>query len=324
MITLEITSQKNLLAFSGGVDSTALFFLLLERHIPFDIAIVNYNTRTQSRQELVYALSLALKYKKQCFIQHATLEKSNFEYNARQLRYDFFEELIEEHSYETLLTAHQLNDKLEWFLMQLSKGAGLHELLGLNEHLIKPNYTITRPLLEVSKTTLEEYLKTNNIKYFYDESNSDLSYTRNYFRHHFSNSFIQEFESGVKKSFTYLQKDLNSLASTNEPIYKYKELTVFNAHLDDNLNIRLIDAYLKQKGYLLSHAQREEILKQKKSVIDTFAICITPLYIFIAPYIKTVMPKIFKEKYRVLKIPAKIRAYIFQEEIEPSDLLFLK
>ena len=75
-----IKESKNLLAFSAGVDSTALFFLLLEQNIPFDIAIVNYNVRVQSKEELAYAKELATKYNKQIFIKEVTLENlSNFE-----------------------------------------------------------------------------------------------------------------------------------------------------------------------------------------------------------------------------------------------------
>lgn len=322
MITLEITTQKNLLAFSGGVDSTALFFLLLEQNIPFDIAIVNYNTRKQSKQEVVYALSLALKYKKQCFIHDVTLEHSNFEHTARQVRYEFFEEIIEEYSYETLLTAHQLNDKLEWFFMQLSRGAGLSELIGLNEILTKKDYAIVRPLLSVSKNSLENYLQQNNIHYFQDESNLDLAYTRNYFRHTFANEFIEKFESGIQKSFEYLRHDLNSLNITIEPLYKNEALEIFNNKYDDNLNIRIIDASLKQRGYVLSHAQREEIIKQKECVIDAFAICITKNCIYIAPYTKTLMDKTFKELCRVHKIPKKIRPYLFENNIDIFNINF--
>ena len=61
----EIKNQKNLLAFSAGIDSSALFFLLIEKDIPFDIAIVNYNLRAQSNDEVSYAKELAKKYNKE-------------------------------------------------------------------------------------------------------------------------------------------------------------------------------------------------------------------------------------------------------------------
>lgn len=316
MITLEVKTRKNLLAFSAGVDSTALFFLLLNQNIPFDIAIVNYNTREQSKEEVAYALQLALKYKKQCFVDEVTLESSNFEHNARQVRYEFFEELIEEYGYETLLTAHQLNDKLEWFFMQLSRGAGLSEILGLNATVEKANYTIYRPLLDVSKATLENYLKEHNIKYFYDESNQNLSYTRNYFREEFCTKFIEKFEKGIQKSFAYLHKDLNSLNLSFSSIYQHKELEVFKNLHDENLNIRIIDTALKNRGYLLSHAQRNEIIKQKECVISSWAIVIDALGIFICPNQPTIMPKPFKELCREYKMPKKIRPYLFEESID--------
>ena len=117
-----IRNQKNLLAFSAGVDSSALFFLLLENNVPFDIAIVNYNLRAQSKEEISYAKELSHTYKKEIFIYETKLDSnSNFEKNARDIRYAFFEKIIKEHHYANLITAHQLNDKLEWFMMQLSK-----------------------------------------------------------------------------------------------------------------------------------------------------------------------------------------------------------
>lgn len=318
---LKLSTQKNLLAFSGGVDSTALFFILLENNIPFDIAIVNYNVREQSKQEVAYALSLALKYKKQCFVEEVTLEnESNFEKKARDIRYDFFEELIEEYQYETLLTAHQLNDKLEWFLMQLGKGAGLCELLGLEASLKKKNYTIVRPLLDYSKEELEEYLISSNHKYFYDQSNSELTYKRNYIRHEFAHKFLNEFQTGVRNSFKYLQKDLESLHINYEAVFKEKELEIFDHIQDKNLTIRIIDAALKQRGYLLSHAQRNEIFKQKECVIDRFAIALTPHYIWIAPVSSIKMDKSFKEQCRIMSIPKKIRAYLFEKSIELEKL----
>ena len=82
---------KNLLAFSGGGDSTALFFLLLEHKIPFDIAHVNYQTREQSNAEEDYAKELAQTHQKQLFTFTCKLDESNFEHHAREERYTFFE-----------------------------------------------------------------------------------------------------------------------------------------------------------------------------------------------------------------------------------------
>ena len=319
-----VKNQKNLLAFSAGIDSTALFFLLLEQNISFDLAIVNYNLREQSKDEISYAKELAKQYKKEIFIQEINLDDtSNFEKKARDIRYTFFETIINKHSYANLITAHQLNDKLEWFMMQLSKGAGLVELIGFNQFEQKNNYQIYKPLLNITKDELENYLKNNNHKYFVDQSNFDEKYKRNYFRHNFSNKFLEEFSFGVKKSFDYLQNDLNSLNIQTKPIKKIEELEIFLNQKDNNLNIRTIDLSLKKRGLILSNAQRNEILKQKEITISkNINISILEDYIWIAPNCSEIMDKKSKESYRTNKIPKNIRAYIFSKNIDLKELIF--
>ena len=319
-----IKESKNLLAFSAGIDSTALFFLLLEQNIDFDITIVNYNIREESKEELQYAKDLALKYKKKIFYKEVHLEsKSNFEKIARDIRYDFFKQIIKENLYNTLLTGHQLNDKLEWFLMQLTKGAGLVELIAFKDKEENEFYTSFKPLLNISKNELENYLKENNIKYFVDKSNYDERYRRNYFRHNFSDRLLNEYQEGIKNSFEYLEKDIESLNITNKPIYKISQLEIFDNLSDENLNIRLIDLSLKKRGLLLSQAQRKEILRQKEITIsDKVCISIESEFIWISPKSTFVMDKKFKEKCRVKKIPKNIRAYIKEVKIDLKNLLF--
>lgn len=319
-----IKESKNLLAFSAGVDSSALFFLLLKQNIPFDIAIVNYNVRVQSKDEVNYAKNLALKYNKQIYIKDIKLEStSNFEKTARDIRYKFFEEIIDENSYEVLITAHQLNDKLEWFLMQFTKGAGLVELIGFNEFEQKENYKICKPLLEITKEELESFLKQENIKYFIDNSNFDEKYKRNYFRHNFSDKLLSEYTNGIKKSFKYLQDDINSLNIEITPIKNFNELEIYQNQKDNNLNIRIIDNSLKKRGFLLSSGQREEILKQKEITIShKINISIKEDLIWICPNVSSIMDKKFKETCRINKIPKNVRNYIYYKKIDMKELVF--
>ncbi|MCT7581905.1 tRNA lysidine(34) synthetase TilS [Aliarcobacter butzleri] len=319
-----IKESKNLLAFSAGVDSSALFFLLLKQNIPFDIAIVNYNIRVQSKDEVNYAKELALKYNKQIFIKEVKLETtSNFEKTARDIRYKFFEEIIDENSYEILITAHQLNDKLEWFLMQFTKGAGLVELIGFNEFEQKENYKVYKPLLEITKEELENFLKQENIKYFIDNSNFDEKYKRNYFRHNFSDKLLSEYTNGIKKSFKYLQNDINSLNIEITPIKTFNELEIYQNQKDNNLNIRIIDNSLKKRGFLLSSAQRKEIIKQKEITIShKINITLNEDFIWICPKIEINIDKKFKEFYRINKIPKNIRNYIYYKKIDIKELVF--
>jgi tRNA(Ile)-lysidine synthase len=308
-----LNTKRNILAFSGGVDSSALFFLLLENDIEFDIAIVDYNIRTQSKDEVFYAKLLARKYNKRIFLKEVEIKNSsNFEKKARDIRYAFFDAIIKENDYETLITAHQLNDKLEWFLMQLSRGAGLSELISFEEFSIRKNYSIFKPLINISKNEILEFLQANKIKYFIDSSNTDEKYKRNYFRKNFSNDFLEEFKTGIKKSFTYLRKDLNSLNINQKPIFTEQELEIYKITSDDNINIRIIDKSLKIRGILLSKSQRDEIIKQKELVVShKISVNLTKEFIFISPYKKDTMPKQFKEKCRINKIPKNIRSYIF-------------
>ena len=319
-----IKESKNLLAFSAGVDSSALFFLLLKQNIPFDIAIVNYNVRVQSKDEVNYAKELALKYNKQIYIKDIKLEStSNFEKTARDIRYKFFEEIIDENSYETLITAHQLNDKLEWFLMQLTKGAGLVELIGFNEFEKKENYKIYKPLLDITKKELEEFLQKEDIKYFIDNSNFDEKYKRNYFRHNFSDKLLSEYSNGIKKSFKYLQNDINSLNIEIKPIKNFDELEIYKNQNDNNLNIRIIDNNLKKRGFLLSSAQRKEIIKQKEITIShKINITLNEDFIWICPKIEINMDKKFKEFCRINKIPKNMRAYIYSLNLDLNELIF--
>lgn len=133
LLEIETLKQgKNLLGFSGGLDSSALFFMLMQHNIAFDIAIVDYGIRTQSKEEVAYAHTLAKTFAKRCFSIKAPRFSHNFEAKARAFRYHFFSAIMTRHNYNALLLAHHFNDRFEWFLLQLSKGAGIDSLLGFD------------------------------------------------------------------------------------------------------------------------------------------------------------------------------------------------
>jgi len=306
----ELKKGKNLLAFSAGSDSSALFYILKALHVKFDIALVNYQTREQSLEEEKYARELAKEFNKECFVFTCKLEKNNFEHNARQTRYDFFKKIISEYSYSTLLTAHHLNDKLEWFLMQFSRGAGCVELGGMSEIENELEYKTIRPLLHVSKNEITEFLHVNKIKHFIDSSNSDKKYFRNQIREEFSDSFCSKYASGIKKSFSYLEKDAQRLLP--QDIEQIKDLYILPRASDDLINIRGIDKVVKRLGVLLSSAMRDEILRTKDCIISSkIAISFNDKKIYICPVVDEVMDKKFKEKCRIEKIPSKIRPYLY-------------
>jgi tRNA(Ile)-lysidine synthase len=323
MLNLEIQNlknKKNLLAFSAGVDSSALFFLLLEHGISFDIALVNYGTREASDAEEAHTKVLAKKHQCFCHSIKAPHFQGNFEKQARDFRYEFFESLIHLEGYDTLLTAHQLNDQLEWFLMRLSKGAGVSELLGLEPVTDKEDYLLVRPLLGYSKEELLAYLHENKYPYFVDESNGDEKYERNVFRKQFSDTLISNYKEGIRRSFTYLRNDKKTLQNNYKILHANKQLIILHIENSD-AKIIAADKALKTLGYLLSAKQRQEISAKHSLVVGgAWALEMSADVLFIAPYVACVMPKTFKELCRTHTIPAKIRPYLFKENIDPTSL----
>ncbi len=323
MLTLDtknLKNKQNLLAFSGGVDSSALLFLLLENSIKFDIAIVDYGIREESKQEVAHAKALAKQHKLFSHTIQAPKFKNHFESQARKFRYEFFESLIKVEEYDNLLTAHQLNDQLEWLLMRLTKGAGTSELIGLEPESQRNGYKLIRPLLEHSKKELLNYLQSNEHPYFIDESNSDERYERNKFRKQFTDPIMAEYKEGIKRSFDYLRKDKEHLEKDFEIVYSLKELRVIKLHALP-AKVKASDLTLKELGYLLSASQRQEIEKEEGLVIGgKWAIEMQEDLLYIAPYLTTDMPKKFREQCRIHTIPQKIRAYCFKENLNIQDI----
>ena len=306
--------KKNLLAFSGGVDSSALFFLLLKHDIKFDIAIVNYNTRTQSIDEVKYAQELVNTHKATCHIYNAPKIEKNFEAKAREIRYDFFEKLIKEFEYDNLITAHHLGDRFEWMLMQFCKGAGCAEIAGMLKEVDRKFYTLLRPLLHLDKKELINFLNANKLNYFEDETNLDEDIKRNNFRHNYSTPLLEKYLSGIKKSFEYIDEDREILIPEIE-IQTIKDFTYFKSSQNKRADIFIIDKYLKSQSHMPSASERE-LLKNDKTVIigRKFLINQEFGFVFIIPFEKddTQMPKKFKEECRVLKIEPKLRSYLFK------------
>ena len=308
-----LRDKKNLLAFSAGGDSTSLFFLLLKHNIKFDIAIVDYGLRQQSKEEITYAKELANKYNLKCFLHVANKIEQNFEAKARQIRYDFFEELISTQNYENLLTAHHLGDRFEWMLMQFCKGAGCAELAGMQSIEQRENYKLVRPLLHVDKSELLNYLHVEQIKYFEDETNQDESIKRNSFRHKYSQPLLADNLAGIKKSFEYLDSDKAELIEDVTPLH-VEQFTYFKTS-NVRTNIYYIDKYLKSIGYMMSASERELLKTEKTLVLGRKYLAIqNENYVFISPFIDEdiKMPKEFKEKMRTLRIEPKLRKYFYK------------
>lgn len=236
-------------ATSGGPDSMALLHMLISLTKKPNIicAHVNHNKRKESSkdQELVAAFC---KKHNIIFEQHTIEEYSddNFHNQARKIRYDFFENLINLYKADYLLTAHHADDLVETMLMRLVRGTNLDGLAGIKEITNRKNYKIIRPLLSISKETLIDYNESNKITYRIDKSNQSDAYTRNRYRKNII-PLIKNENPRYQKSFIDLSNELikqNQLI-TNIVNKKYHQV-VDNNEIDIN-EINLIDEYIKQK-----------------------------------------------------------------------------
>jgi len=308
-----LKNKKNLLAFSGGTDSSALFHILLKENIPFDIAFVNYNTREESKLEQQMAENLAKEYNKKLYMLSIRLSgDSNFEKRARDIRHTFFEDIIHEEKYDNLITGHNLNDKTEWFLMQFTRGAGSMELFGMDPVTNKETYKIIRPLIHVAKNDILLYLEAFNIPYSYDLSNDNKNFTRNKFRHEYVSKLVKEYSEGIRRTFDILEKEVE----TKKPkiIFRNEE-TIILEYKEDF--VKATDIGLKIFGYVMSKAQREEMEENEEIVVKvddkSMVASIFKNKVIITPYIKRKMDKDTKNKMRNLNIPVKTRQYLFDK-----------
>ncbi len=203
--------EKSILCCSGGVDSVVLFYLMLSVSKDFVVAHCNFKLRGgESDEDEDFVRDLckenSIKYYSKSFNVKkikANSSKST-QMIARDLRYDYFDQLSYDLNIKHILTAHHLNDSLEGFIINISRGSGLDGLTGIPIE----NNKIKRPLICFEKSKIIDYAKSNNLNWREDSSNKTDSYLRNKIR----NNIIPEFEKlegnfikNFKNSISYLQ-----------------------------------------------------------------------------------------------------------------------
>lgn len=198
-------TDKLLIAFSGGVDSVVLCDLLTKADYHFDLAHCNFQLRgTEANDDTSFCETYAKLIHAKCHTiyfntkNYAVENKLSIQMAARELRYKWFKELISEHGYTYLLTAHHANDNAETLFVNLTRGTGIKGLQGIPE---KQNNTI-RPLLFATKEMIKNYAKKHNIQFREDSSNQEVKYKRNFIRH----QIIPE----LKKLNPILEETLNT------------------------------------------------------------------------------------------------------------------
>jgi len=183
--------DRLLIAVSGGVDSVVLCHLCNMAGYDFVIAHCNFQLRgAESDADEQFVRSLADRYGVNVFtrkfdtVAYATENKASIQVAARNLRYNWFGELLNEEGSGKpgyILTAHHANDNIETMLMNFFKGTGIGGLQGIMPKSGTGN-RLVRPLLFAKKEELIEYAAENKLPFREDSSNSSDKYTRNYFR----------------------------------------------------------------------------------------------------------------------------------------------
>ncbi|MCG2710891.1 MAG: tRNA lysidine(34) synthetase TilS [Candidatus Omnitrophica bacterium] len=182
--------DRLLVCVSGGPDSVFLLHCLKDLREKYKlklfIAHVNHKLRgveSDAEEAFVYKLSLSLKapfYK--CSVPTELIagkEKLTLEEAARNLRYKFFTNNCHIHKIKKIILAHTKDDQVETIIMRMLRGTGINGLCGMRFESRLRKFRLIRPLLEIEKQDILDYLKKNKIKYMIDSSNLKTEYFRN-------------------------------------------------------------------------------------------------------------------------------------------------
>ncbi len=174
-----------IVAVSGGADSMAILHLL---NMNYDVVAAHCNFKLRGDdsdrdEELVtrYCEENNIKLLKTRFEtqKYAQEQGISIEMAARDLRYNWFNELLQSTRYDVIATGHHGNDSIETFFLNLVRGTGLKGLSGINYR----NGNVVRPLLGLKRKEIEYYCEQHGIAYCHDASNDDTKFTRNKIRH---------------------------------------------------------------------------------------------------------------------------------------------
>ncbi|WP_300743299.1 tRNA lysidine(34) synthetase TilS [uncultured Brachyspira sp.] len=277
---IEYIKNKTLaVAYSGGIDSQVLLNIAyrLKDELSFNLIIihVNYNLRGEdSTNDELFARDMAKKYNIEIYVKEIapnSYNGKNIQLEARNDRYNFFEELHNKKIYDYLLIAHNKDDLAETIIYRMIKGAGTNVYKSLRD---KKGY-ILRPILNFYRKDIEEYAKNNNLEHREDVSNKKNYYSRNKIRNLII-PMLEEINTNAKNNIirfakrsyeeTYiLRKKINKLYKKNIS-EKNTKLNIEKIKNTNELFIKkIIIKFLAKNNIEITEKRVSEILKLIKS-----------------------------------------------------------
>lgn len=259
---------------SGGPDSICLLHVLNslkeKLHIEIFVAHINHMIREEADLETKYVQDFCKKLGIECFIKKidveaiAKKEKKGTEETGRNIRYNFFEEILKKVNANKIATAHNLNDKIETVLLNIIRGSGTVGLKGIEA---KRDEKFIRPLIEITREDIEEYCNKNNLDPKYDKTNDETIYRRNKIRNDLIPYIKKEFNPNIIKTIARLSE-----VATEENDYldkiimnSFNDILLENNHDENQKNTLILD--LKKFNSLELVIKRRVILYTINKVI---------------------------------------------------------
>ncbi|MXN90537.1 tRNA lysidine(34) synthetase TilS [Flavobacterium sp. Sd200] len=248
-----LAGKKLLLAVSGGIDSMVLAHVFKELGYDIHIAHCNFGLRAEeSDGDEQFIRDYATGNNIKIFVTHfdtkafADDTKVSIQIAARQLRYAWFNELLDQNQLDYLLTAHHLDDSAETFLINFTRGTGLEGLTGIPQI----NDRIVRPLLHFTRSNVEAYAIQNNIQWREDSSNASNKYLRNKIRHDVV-PILKELNPSFAASFLQTLTNLQQAQSLvqDAAVLVYKQV-VTEEHNQKHFNIEQLKRLPNYTAYL--------------------------------------------------------------------------